>query len=353
MSTEAIDERVLSAAVAIAGMPGDERIHRMIAEHGLLGAHALWSDRQGPEAFCTRWPQAVANAPKVLAHADKRGIRFITAADDEWPFAFAVLDELAPIGLWVRGSENLANISEQAISIVGARSSTSYGQRVAADIAAYAAGVGITVVSGAAYGIDAAAHRGALANNGPTIAVLACGVDVAYPASHDTLLARIADTGLIISEHAPGQTPHKPGFLIRNRLIAALGNSTVVVEAALRSGTLSTSTWANDIGRKVWGVPGQITSPSSAGVHVGISQGTMSLLVNIKDPCKEFVIPSLRLDENAKTVLNHLLSQKLTTDDVVKELHKKLTPTDVIAALSVLEISGFVVRQADYWVRAS
>lgn len=353
MSTETIDKRVLSAAVALAGMPGDERIHRMIAEHGLQGAHTLWSDRQGPEAFCKRWPQAVVNAPKVLAHAEKRGIRFITNDDDEWPFALDVLDELAPIGLWVRGSANLADLSEQAISIVGARSSTSYGERIAADLASYAAGIGVTVVSGAAYGIDAAAHRGALANNGPTIAVLACGVDVAYPSSHDTLLARIADTGLIASEHAPGQTPYKPGFLIRNRLIAALGHSTVVVEAAMRSGTLSTSTWANDIGRKVWGVPGQISSPSSAGVHVGISQGTMSILANIKDPCKEFVIPALKLDDNAKTVLHHLLSRKLTTDDVVKELHKKLTPADVIAALSVLEISGFIVRQADYWVRAS
>jgi DNA processing protein len=343
----------LRIAVTLATMPGDESIHRMIAEFGIQAAAERWSTGDGPKAFCEHWERAKQQAPRVLERALSSGYRYILPGDSEWPVQLDVLDELMPIGLWVRGKADLAKISEKAISIVGARSSTSYGERIASTIASQAAGIKVTVISGAAYGIDAAAHRGALANDGFTIAVLACGVDYAYPKSHDTLLARIAENGLIISEHVPGEAPRKPGFLVRNRLIAALGSSTVVVEAALRSGTLSTSTWANDIGRQVWGVPGQISSPTSAGVHVGIAQGAMKLLANTKDPLREFAVPKLNIGQTEKTVLNLVLGSRLTTDELVQLLHRQIAPSEVIAALALLEFSGLVVRQSNYWLQAS
>lgn len=348
-----MNDKELRVAVTLSTMPGDERIHSIIAELGIQKAAQRWSQGDGPKIFCENWKHAVLKAPKVLQNGLARGLRYITPIDEEWPHELDILEELAPIGLWVRGKGNLAQLSKAAISIVGARSSTSYGERIASNMGSYAASIGVTVVSGAAYGIDAASHRGALANDGPTIAVLACGVDVAYPKSHDTLLARIAETGVIISEHVPGEMPRKPGFLVRNRLIAALGRSTIVVEAALRSGTLSTSTWANSIGRKVWGVPGQITSPTSAGVHMGIAQGSMSLLANIKDPFREFAVPTLKIGADEKAVLNLILETKLTTDDVVAQLRHEVPPSDVISALALLEFSGLVTKQADYWVRAS
>lgn len=343
----------LLVAVTLATMPGDERVHRQVHEFGIQQAAAQWASGNGPEALCKRWNKVITYAPRVLELGRKRGYQFITPADDQWPLEINVLDELAPLALWVKGNGDLATLSKSAISIVGARSSTSYGERIASSMASYAASMGVTVVSGAAFGIDAAAHRGALANNGPTIAVLACGVDIAYPTSHDTLLARIAETGVVISEHAPGQRPYKPGFLVRNRLIAALGDSTVVVEAAMRSGTLSTSTWANDIGKKVWGVPGQISSPTSAGVHVGISQGSMSVLVDIKDPFAAMCAPPMSLGPVEQQVLSLVTSQSLTTDDVVNQLHAQSSAADAIAALALLEFSGHIVRQADYWVRAA
>lgn len=343
----------LFVAVTLAAMPGDERIHREVAEFGIQDASSRWIAGMGPEKFCERWKKVLTFAPRVLESGRRRGFRFITPQDEQWPVEIQVLDELAPLALWIKGQADLSALSASAISIVGARSSTSYGERIASTMASYAAGIGVTVVSGAAFGIDAAAHRGALANAGPTIAVLACGVDVAYPASHDTLLARIAETGLVISEHAPGQPPRKPGFLVRNRLIAALGHSTVVVEAAMRSGTLSTSTWANDIGKKVWGVPGQISSPTSVGVHVGIAQGTMSVLVDIKDPFAAMGPTPVPLGDSEKLVLSLVLEQSMTTDEMVNRVRTQVNSTDTIAALALLEFSGLIVRQADYWVRAS
>ena len=122
-------------------------------------------------------------------------------------------------------------------------------------------------MSGAAFGIDQAAHRGALANRGPTVAVLACGADRAYPAAHRNLIDYIADVGLVVSEAPPGCAPTRIRFLARNRVIAAVARGTVVVEAAVRSGALNTASWAGGLGRTVMGVPGPVTSAPSAGVH--------------------------------------------------------------------------------------
>ena len=172
-----------------------------------------------------------------------------------------------PIGLWCRGALRLDEACRESVAVVGSRSATSYGAQVAGDIGARLAAEHWTTVSGAAFGIDHAAHRGALAARGRTVAVLACGVDRAYPAAHAGLLRYIADVGLVVSEAAPGCAPTRIRFLARNRLIAALSRGTVVVEAAVRSGALNTASWASGLGRVLMGVPGPVTSAPSAGVH--------------------------------------------------------------------------------------
>jgi DNA processing protein len=153
------------------------------------------------------------------------------------------------------------------VAVVGSRSATTYGADVAAELAGVLARESWTVVSGAAVGIDQAAHRGALANRGPTVAVLACGADRAYPSAHRSLIDYIADVGLVVSEAPPGGAPTRIRFLARNRVIAALSRGAVVVEAAVRSGALNTASWASGLGRVVMGVPGPVTSAPSTGVH--------------------------------------------------------------------------------------
>jgi DNA processing protein len=212
---------------------------------------------------------------RLLDDADQVGARYICPGDTEWPTALADLDthggggrwNPAPLGLWVRGAGQLAPLVARAVAIVGSRAATAYGEQVARDLAFGCGGSGWAVVSGGAYGIDAAAHQGALARDRPTVAVLAGGVDRPYPAGNSGLLREIAESGLLVSEAAPGAAPTKSRFLVRNRLIAALSAGTVVVEAALRSGSLSTARWARDLGRSVMGVPGPVTSMASAGVH--------------------------------------------------------------------------------------
>lgn len=274
-------ERLCRVAINSLLLPGDERIGMTIGEFGIADTIARWRAGIGPKVICQRIEPALEQTQQVLDLASTCGARFIIPTDPEWPTQLDDLDTQAPVGLWVRSGHNLAEISETSLAIVGARAATSYGQRMASELGTLAADNEHCVVSGAAYGIDAAAHRGALAAGGTTIAILACGVDVAYPTAHYGLLERIAENGVVISEVPPGTLARKQYFLIRNRLIAALASNTVVVEAALRSGALSTSNWANALGRKVWGVPGPITSASSAGVNREIATGQALLLMSL------------------------------------------------------------------------
>jgi DNA processing protein len=222
-----------------------------------------------------------------LHKAERCGGRLVVPEDDEWPafplhsLTLAVAEEPAepghrsdrtralvpPVALWVRGPERLDDLADRSVAIVGSRASTAYGDHVAGDLAHGLGQRGWTVVSGGAYGIDAAAHRGALASGGATIAVLACGIDKAYPQGHGSLLARIADSGLLVSEWPPGSAPLGHRFLVRNRLIAALTRGTVVVEAAARSGARATAKRAASLGKQVMVVPGPVTSAMSVGCH--------------------------------------------------------------------------------------
>lgn len=227
-----------------------------------------------PVAKETSARRAVDRAEADLAAAAAAGARLITPEHPEWPswpfavFAGAGAAKLPePLALWVRGPGRLAELGERAVAVVGARAATRYGAYVAGELGVGLAERGHTVVSGAAIGIDGAAHRGALAVAGPTVAVLACGVDRAYPACHEGLLSRIAATGLLVSEYPPGSVPGRNRFLVRNRLIAALAEGTVVVEAGIRSGAQRTAADARALGKQLMAVPGPVTSGMSAGCH--------------------------------------------------------------------------------------
>jgi DNA processing protein len=222
-----------------------------------------------------------------LRRAERCGARLLVPEDDEWPayplhsLTLATAEEpdaateqsdrtkalVPPLALWVRGPGRLDELADRSVAIVGSRASTAYGEHVAGEIGYQLAERGWTVVSGGAFGIDAAAHRGALAAEGPTLAVLACGVDRPYPAGNGALLHRIADNGLLVSEWPPGAAPHQHRFLVRNRIIAALTRGTVVVEAAARSGAMATANRARKLGKQVMAVPGPVTSAMSVGCH--------------------------------------------------------------------------------------
>ncbi|MFI7342150.1 DNA-processing protein DprA [Streptomyces sp. NPDC050085] len=220
-----------------------------------------------------RWAGLVARAREAppperdLDRVAKLGARFVCPGDAEWPGQLDDLGDARPLGLWVRGGTNLRMWALRSVAVVGARACTDYGVRMGATLGSGLAERGWVVVSGGAYGVDAAAHRGALGARGATVAVLACGVDRVYPRGHAQLIDRVVEQGLVVGELPPGDHPTPSRFILRNRVIAALTRGTVVVEAAYRSGALGTARWAVRLGRHVMGVPGPVTSAVSAGVH--------------------------------------------------------------------------------------
>ncbi|MCL2782735.1 MAG: DNA-processing protein DprA [Propionibacteriaceae bacterium] len=246
----------------------------------------------GGEAF-RAWTASIV-PQDVAEQTEKFGLRFIVPGDAEWPNA---LDDLAgcdidhlgglPVGLWVTGPGHLARWCDDAVALVGSRSATRYGESVAMRLASELAGEPgahpWTIVSGGAFGIDAASHRGALLAGGRTIGVFANGLDVAYPPGNASLVASIRQLGLAVSELPPGAHPTRHGFLARNRVIAALSSGTVVVEAALRSGARNTASWASAMGRLVMGVPGPVTSAMSVTPHRLIRDGEATLVSSTDD----------------------------------------------------------------------
>nr|WP_245984426.1 DNA-processing protein DprA [Streptomyces tateyamensis] len=215
-----------------------------------------------------------------LARVTSLGGRFLIPDDPEWPSQLADLGEAAPIGLWVVGTGSLRLLALRSVAVVGSRACTEYGAHVATELGAALAERGWVVCSGAAYGVDAAAHRGALAVGGMTVAVLASGVDVEYPRGHSGLIRRIREQGQLVSEHPPGEHPNRFRFVLRNRVLAALTRGTVVVEAAHRSGALSTARRAIELNRHTMGVCGPITSELSVGVHELLRGGGATLVTS-------------------------------------------------------------------------
>jgi DNA processing protein len=209
---------------------------------------------------------------------DPLEIRIIDRSSDEYPKGLLDLPDAPPM-LWALG-RRIVN-EDPSIAIVGARACTTYGEHITREIVGGLEGM--TIVSGAAYGIDAAAHRGALATGRPTIAYLAGGVDRPYPAGHADLIKRIAQYGTVLSETPPGEAPTRWRFLRRNRLIAAHARGMVVAEAGARSGSLNAANHAAGLERPIGAVPGPITSAASAGCHLLIQEGTARLVTGAGD----------------------------------------------------------------------
>jgi DNA processing protein len=239
---------------------------------GLRPALARWR---------SRLPRVPASA--ALARHAARGIRLICPGEPGWPAQLDDLGSARPCALWVRGAADLRASCKQSLAAVGARAATAYGKHAATCIAADLAGRGWAIVSGAAYGIDAAAHHGALTVGGVTVAVLACGPDVPYPRAHAGLLADIAARGAVVSECPPGYQPSRRRFLARNRIIAALARGTVVIEAAERGGTLATARHTSDLTRPLMAVPGPITSATSAGCNALIREKRAACVASAAD----------------------------------------------------------------------
>lgn len=347
--------------------PDDRTARAMIAEHGLL--EALDMARRGHSG------RARANAQRFRARlvdlnvdrdaevTAKIGARVLFPGDPGWPSS---VDELAmpPWCLWARGPIEPADLIGRSVALVGARASTSYGEFVAADMAAGLSGRGFSIISGAAFGIDAAAHRGCLADDGQTVAVLAGGVDRPYPAAHASLLARIGDVGAIVSEVPPGSAPTRSRFLARNRLIAALATGTVMVEAGLRSGARSTVTAALALNRPVGAVPGPVTSMVSAGCHEDIRAGRASLVTDaaevaelcgavgqdLAEPKQGEVRASDDLDPETFRVWQSLRVRRASSVDSLATT-AGLSIAEVMAALGRLEIAAMARRTSTGWCR--
>lgn len=312
----------------------------------------------------------IDRAAKDLELLDRRGGRLITPGDDEWPaLAFAAFsgtsavgkpDCRPPIALWVQGPVGIDEAAERATAIVGTRAATAYGELVAADLAAGLVERDVAVVSGGAYGIDGAAHRAALAADGITVAVLAGGIDVPYPAGHSALLHRIGAHGLLVTEYPPGLRPTRYRFLTRNRLVAALAGATVVVEAGLRSGAANTAAWARALGRPVAAVPGPVTSSASAGCHVLLRGGAelvtradevLELAGRIGELAPDQPHPVTALDglgEAERLVYEALPGRGVVTVDQIA-VASGLPPAQVFGPLALLEVAGLVRRRDGSW----
>ena len=267
------EERLARVALTRVADPGDRVMGRAVRELGAVEAlRAAQAGRGLPRASPRRTEGYLLRAPRAdppgdLAAAMRAGGRFVCPGDGDWPGQLDDLGDECPYGLWVRGGPSLRMWALRSVAVVGARACTDYGVHMAALLGSGLAAAGWVVVSGAAYGVDGAAHRAALAAGGATIGVVASGVDVAYPRGNADLIDRIAEHGLLVGELPPGDHPTRSRFVLRNRVIAALTRGTVVVEARYRSGSLITARRAAALGRITMGVPGPCTSGLSEGVH--------------------------------------------------------------------------------------
>ncbi len=301
---------------------------------------------------------------RELELAARLGARLVCPGDDEWPIALDDLERVDAgcLALWVRGTSRLGDMCERAVALVGTRAATDYGASLAAELASGLAERGWTIVSGLALGIDAAAHRGALAAGGQTIGVLACGVDVAYPVANRSLYERIQQAGAVVSEQPPGSAPHRARFLVRNRLIAALSAGTVVVEAAPRSGARSTARHAAELYRHVMAVPGPVSSILSAGCHQLLRDRPDAVLVTKVDEVIEQVGALGDFAERVsgpvrrRDLLGPAVSKAFEVVPVMRPVAVEriavtagMRPDAMRAALAALEAAGLVESRDGGW----
>ncbi|WP_406429845.1 DNA-processing protein DprA [Streptomyces sp. NBC_01589] len=363
-------ERLARAALTRVLEPGDERGGRWLREVGAAELIRRITDRDGtaeqlrgmtPKRLAGYRLRAEAVDPeRDLASVAAVGGRFVCPGDREWPSQLDDLGDSRPTGLWVRGRPDLRLWALRSVAVVGARACTPYGAHMAASLGAGLAELGWVVVSGAAFGVDGAAHRGALSAGGATMAVLACGVDVAYPRGHAELIGRVAEQGLVIGELPPADHPTRSRFILRNRVIAALTRGTVVVEAEYRSGSLVTARSAQRLGRYTMGVPGPATSGLSAGVHellrgegvlVTDAAEVAELVGDIGDlaPARRGpVLPRDLLDATSDRVLDALPSHgSVSGRDIARTAGT--SADEALGRLYELHSLGFVERVGEGW----
>ncbi|WP_425576109.1 DNA-processing protein DprA [Streptomyces axinellae] len=360
-------ERLARAVLSRIAEPGDALVGGWLTSHTPQEVVAALTEARPPwkGAGEQRWEGLRLRAEEARPHADLAAIealggRFVCPGDTEWPRQLDDLGTGRPFGLWVRGSASLRVWALRSVAVVGSRACTEYGAHCASLLGAGLAERGWTVVSGAAYGIDAGAHRGALAVRGPTVGVLACGVDVAYPRGHQELIRLLGDRGLLVAELPPGAHPTRSRFVLRNRVIAALSRGTVVIEAALRSGALVTARRALGLGRHVMGLPGPVTSGLSQGVHE-LLRGEATVVTDA-DEVIELVgmmgelaperrgpaVPRDALSVGAGGVLEAVPGRGAC--DLARIARSAGMPADVtLARLHELRALGFVERVGERW----
>ena len=316
-----------------------------LAQHGLPPklVRDVQKAQKGAEAY----------EAQILETCERGSIRMTALGDDDYPPVLAEIFS-PPALLYYRGT---LIPDAQCLAMVGSRRFSRYGEGVAKSFAETFARAGFTVVSGAARGIDSAAHRGAL-RTGCTVAVLGCGVDIAYPAENRRLLADIvASGGAILSEYAPGTPPLPAFFPARNRIISGLSKGVIVVEAAERSGSLITAQLALDEGRDVFAVPGSIYSPTSQGCHRLIQQGA-KLVTSVRDVLEEYGrepmprAPRKRKDADLsgeERALYQVLSYEhpLSIDEIIASL-KDGDPARLSFLLLGLELKGLVIENESH-----
>jgi DNA processing protein len=388
------DEAYARAALTYLVEPADRRLGQLVRLHGaaltldviksgrLPRAFTVTDNddrpRQAPRAAMERWRARLAElpTPEQVAAAGGPGIRLVCPEDPEWPGQLADLGDEQPYALWLRGNADLRFSCLRSVAIVGSRAATAYGSYVAAEIAASVVARGLAVVSGGAFGVDAAAHRGALAADGVTVAVLACGVDTPYPAAHAELFDAIAAQGVVVSEWPPGRHVSRLRFLVRSRVIAALAPGTLVVEASQRSGAVNTARHARDLHRRLMAVPGPVTSDLSAGCHQVIRDWQATLVTSAAEviehlspltapdpgtptwpdpdaasarPCQAPpVLPRDLLDRDCATVLD-AMPRRGGLGTVRVAQRAGVAPVTAAGCLGKLATAGFVERCTDGW----
>lgn len=338
--------------------PGDGIAGQLIARFGAQGALEAVGDadrmaadeaRAALDRWRPRWDPALVVG--AIDAARRRSLRLLVPGAPDWPAGFDDLGPHAPVALWARGETEA--LSAASVAVVGARAATPYGEHVAAEMSGELAAGGLVIVSGAAYGIDGAAHRAALRVGGPTAAFVAGGADRVYPSGHAHLLQQIAAGGAVVAECPPGTTPTKWRFLARNRLIAAVARGTVVVEAGGRSGSINTAGHAASLGRPLGAVPGPVTSSTSSGCHRLLREYGATCVTSAADVREMLGAPEepqpLSYDSPDAIRVGDALSRRPRSVD---ELARRsgLAPGDVTAVLGLMSLDGRAQARADGWV---
>jgi DNA processing protein len=287
-----------------------------------------------------------ANLEEILENALKNGIQVITWEDEEYPQRLRTIDQSPPI-IYVKGEITLDD--DWAVGIVGTRRVSAYGRQVTEELATYLANNHITVISGLARGVDAAAHQAILKAGGRTLAVLGCGVDVTYPPEHKKIADAIIENGALISDYPPGTAPESSNFPPRNRIISGLSRAVVVIEAGIESGALITARYAVEQGREVFAVPGSIYAPMSKGTNKLIFDGAAPLL-KMDDVLRSLDIEKVQAykqarlflpaDDLEKKILAELGDEPVHIDEI--RAGADISAADAISKLTILELTGHV-----------